>query len=106
MNVQNYQPVKLFLILSDLVARAKLVPHAPQTKFLARGLRIEVTYDNQDYHLRIWRNSGVPSVQEWETCLKNWPWKTNAKGEMSMMAVPPFIHGRIKDSAEVQEKFF
>jgi hypothetical protein len=101
-----YQPVKLSLLLNDLVARAKLVPHAPQTKFLSRGLRIEVTYDKQDYHLRIWRSSGVPSAQEWNTILKNWPWRTNAVGEMSVMVVPPFMHGRIKVSTETQEKFF
>jgi len=94
---------RLFQIMCDLVSGARATPKCPQHTRLQRDLHLEVVFDGEEYRLRIWRDSGVPSSQEWVTIMQNWPWKTSCEPIVSSVAVPPFWQGYIAPSP-VQEK--
>ena len=94
---------RLFQILCDLVSGAQAAPKCPQYTRLQRGLHVEVMFDGEVYRLRLWRDSGTASDQDWLTVLQNWPWKTWVEPTRSTMARPPYMQGYIAPSL-VQEK--
>lgn len=101
-----YEPPKLPYIMADLVSCAQVAPFTAQRRVLKRGLHIEVTCEKNTYHLRIWRDGVLPSPDEWTRVLNAWPWPTHVLPSVSLMATPPFMHGRIKAEEVIQEKFF
>ena len=94
---------KLYMILLDLVSGAKAMPKCPQHTKLQRGLHIEVLFDGEEYRLRIWRDSGWPSEEEWIAVMKRWPWQAWSDYKPSIIARPPYLQGFIAPSP-VQDK--
>jgi len=73
--------------LMDLIQRcynaAALNPNTPARQTLSGGLRVSIMMIRRDgdadrFKLQLDREGGVaPSLQEWQTVLRNWPWQVD-----------------------------
>jgi len=71
----------LATILSHLTDNAVTKPAHPFAHRLTNGLRITVTFFeiSNSFNLVLARDKVLPSLIEWETVLKNWPYPVRAK---------------------------
>jgi len=73
------EPVSLAHRLTAAVLLAQCAPVIPVHITLGRGLNIWITADvDETIHIQLGRRKSEPSLQEWNTVLKYWPWSINA----------------------------
>jgi hypothetical protein len=68
--------------LMDIIQRcyngAKLNPGTPSRRKLSRGLRISILVDGDQIKLQLDREGWPPpSLEEWKTVIRNWPWEVS-----------------------------
>ncbi len=68
-------------ILSGMVEKARGNPGKNIVHTLKNGLEIKVKFIPQTnaFRLGIYRIGSEPSMKEWETVLRYWPWNVNVK---------------------------
>jgi len=75
----NHKPSKrLCTILSDLLQRAEANPGQPVMTRLTNNLRIDLKVAGNVTMLLISRSDVFPSLTEWHTVLRHWPYPVQA----------------------------
>jgi len=70
----------LATILAKLIDHAAALPTQPMTHRFTNSLRISITYyeEAHQFNLILARDKVHPSLTEWKTVLKNWPYPVHA----------------------------
>ena len=74
----------LATILAKLIDHAVTKPTQPMAHRFTNGLRISVTYyeNARQFNLILARYKVLPSLTEWGTVLKNWPYPVRVKPQI------------------------
>ena len=95
---------KLAVILKDMYAEAKIKTTSRRT--LGRGLKIELNLIEQQVIVTLQRDHNFPSVQEWDTIMKYFPYDTpRIMPEPRQQGSRYLLTGKVPAQRVIQLKF-
>lgn len=99
---------KLSQILEDQLAEAKQKAGSPIVRRLYSGLRIEILCVSNDVTLTLTRDNTYPSMSEWDTVLKHFPFVPPKIMPQTQQAGSRYtIYARFPSERTIQQvKFF
>lgn len=94
-------------ILEDQLADARRRAGTKIVRRLKNGLRIEITHIYNTVMLCLTRDQTYPSLQEWETVLRHFPYRTPKTEPQRLQQGSRFtIYAELPTQREAQTKFF
>jgi len=98
---------KLAQILEDQLAEAKAKAGSIIVRRLNHGLRIELLCVSNEIRLTLTRDDKYPSMQEWQTVLKYFPFQVEKTAPIGEQKGGGFTIGaRFANQRTIQAKFF
>ncbi len=92
-------------LLDDMLFDASALPNRPINRKLKNGLHVSMYNDNKVITLTISREKVYPSLVEWRTILRHWPWRVNncEEPDRTMVNFRFCLRARIKKVVEVKQ---